>query len=464
MDEQTKSRALLRLELPDPPYYVGQALPARLALLVRRDLNLANVAFPESEEDAFLHSEFDNNPARGTINFRGQSYNAIVWDILITPIKAGAAELRFRQDIALQIVTSDSRFPSVFSMSRTRTEPTTLFTEPIPADILSVPEENRPEGFTGAIGQFEVSSVLSSRDLTVGEPATLTMTISGKGNFDRISPPELTDWENWRLYPPKVEFNPSDARGFEGSKSFEYILIPQAETISEVPAIAFATFDPVGTTFNPTVLEPVAVTVQPSDKPEGSAPFIPGLNQQETEEVRVPENILPLRPSAGTIHPKGSIAWQESNFWLYNLGIGVILGLIALWNRRRNRIRSDATLARRHAGGRKIRKTMQTAQAAAKRGNLSQFLESARFILQECVCHLSRSPVEAKTLVTSDCLSILASSNVDKSTQAKVSDILNAADAHQFAGVTFNKHELDQLLEKLTTVASDLNRYIRSSS
>ncbi|MEX0325525.1 MAG: BatD family protein [Puniceicoccaceae bacterium] len=462
MDEETKSRALLRLEIQQPPYFVGQALPARLALLVRRDLNLANVAFPESEGDAFLHSEFDNNPIRGTINYNGQSYNALVWDILITPIKSGTAELRFRQNIALQIVSPDSRFPSVFSMSRTRTETTTLATDAISTDILPLPEDNRPDGFTGGIGELAIASSVSSTELTVGEPMTLTLTVSGEGNFDRISPPELAGWENWRIYPPKVEFTPEDDRGFAGSKSYEFILIPQSEDITEIPAIEYATFDPRATAYSTDLLEAVPVTVAPSLKPVDSAPFIPGLSsEEEDQEERIPENILPLQADPGNLHPYGSILWKETSFWLMNLGIGLVLGLLAGWSRQRRRLLTDSSLARRHRGSRKVRKALQQAQVASRKGSVAEFLEVARFALQESISHLASEPLEAKTLVTTDCMAILRSSNVDASIQTKVTTILDKADAHQFAGVPIPPEELESLQRDLASVVQELSRHKR---
>jgi hypothetical protein len=461
MDEEARSRALLQLEVPRPPYYVGQALPARLALLIRKDLNLSNVAFPESEGDAFQHSEFDNNPARGTITHEGRTYNALVWDILITPIKAGPAELSFRQNIALQFVSSDSRFPSIFTMSRTRTESTTVFSKSLETDVLSLPETDASDSFSGGIGNFKVTSTLSTTDLTVGEPITLTINLKGEGNFDRISPPDLPDWENWRIYPPKVTFTPEDTRSFKGEKSFEFIIIPQAESIDSIPEIAYASFNPKLGSYESTLLESVAVTIKPSDKSVDTSPFIPSMGKDAQDSQQIPENILPLKPEPGDLHPSGSVLWKESRFWIINATVAVVLGLLAFWQFRRRRIRSDVTLSRRHAGSRQVRKALQKAQAAAKSGDVEAFLKPMRFVLQESICHLSKKNLEAKTLVTSDCLDILATHNVADPTPSKIAKILNAADAHQFAGSHLTPEDISSMYNDLTSIVSELNRYIR---
>ncbi len=459
MDEETRSRALIVLQMPDPPYYVGQALPARFNMMVRRDLNLTNVARPVSSSENFQHTDFDNNPQRANLQYKGNSYTGLIWDILITPIKAGPGELRFSQEVAVSVVTPDERFPSIFTMSRTRTEALTIFSEPLETEILPLPTEGRPDSFRDAIGDFTVKADYSTLELMVGEPITLTITIKGEGNFDRISPPEIPEWDNWRVYPPKISFEAEDATGFTGRKSFEYILIPQSEEITEIPAIAYATFNPADGEYRTMQLEARPVEVKPSDKPVDSTPItfsVGAGNDEETEQV--PEKILPLKPGPGQLVPVGSVFWKEPLFWLCNaLGL-VVLGALALWNRRRRRLETDSRLARRHAGSRKVRQALQAAQEASGQGQAEDFLRNARFAIQESLCHLSRKPLEANTLVTSDCLAIMKDNNLADDLVIRIEKLLYAADAAQFAGARFDTPQLEDLNKDLASAITELNR------
>lgn len=459
LSEEARSRALLRLEIPEPPYYVGQALPARLSLLVRRDLDLTNVAFPESTGDSFLHSEFDKNPARGTVRLQGRLYNVLSWEILITPIKSGTAELRFSQEIGIQVPSPDDPFQGLFSMSRRRSESYQVFTDPISTNVLPLPEEGRPERYGDAIGSFEAEASLAGTDLQVGEPVTFVITLTGKGNFERIAPPEIPEWENWRVYPPKVAFSPSDAIGFEGAKSFEYILIPQSADITEIPEFSYSTFDPEAGTYRTTSFGPIPVQVKPSDKPLDSGLFLPESEGRDgLEQPAVPRRILPLRTKPGTLIPAGSVLWQNPRFWIVNLLSGLLLLLCARGLHYRRRLEDDEALARRLSGNRKIRKALQQAGAAAASGNGAAFLEAARFALQERIAHLSSRNPEAKTLVTSDCLNILSERNVPDSLKSRIDELLNAADACQFAGALPAKSELAAMHKELINAISELSR------
>lgn len=456
MDEETQSRALLQLDMPDGPFYVGQAIPARLGLFIRNDISLSNIALPERSGDAFIHSEFDRNPARTRTRIDGRVYEAFVWDFIITPIKSAPAKLTFTQNIEIQVPTRDNRMPSIFNMTMGRTESALLSTDTLETEILPLPEEDQPDSFNGAIGTFTVTAQLSSRELMVGEPITLTLNISGEGNFDRISPPEL-EWENWRVYPPKVDFTAEDDAGFRGEKVFEYILIPRSEEIAEVPGIAYAVFDPQERAYETTLLDPEPVKVSPSDKPASQTAFLTDSREEARPEDRIPDSLLPIRPETGTLRKWGP-PWKQLPFWSGNLLAGLLLLVIGAWQRRRRKLLTDSRHAQRHFGSRRIRKALADARKAAEDGETEKFFAAARYAIQERTSHLSKSPVDAKTLVTSDCLLILHESTLPETAILKCSQILHAADACQFAGSVPEKNKLIELSEDLLALMTEMNR------
>ena len=457
MDEETRSRTLLQLDMPDGPFYVGQAIPARLGLFIRNDISLSNIALPESSGDSFIHTEFDRNPARTRTRVEGRVYEAFVWDFIITPIKSGPAKLVFTQNIEIQVPTRDNRMPSIFNMTIGRTESNLLSTDTFEMEILPLPEEDQPDSFEGAIGTFTVTAKLSSRELMVGEPITLTLNISGEGNFDRISPPELGEWANWRVYPPKAEFTPADEAGFRGEKNFEYILIPQSDAITEVPGIAYAVFDPEARVYENTILDPEPVSVSPSDKPVNQSPFMPDFAPEEPTADRIPDSLLPLRPETGTLKPWGP-PWRQWPFWSANLLVALLLLSIRFWQQRRRKLLTDSRHAQRHFGSRRIRKALAEARQAARDGDAAAFFAAARYAIQERTSHLSKSPVDAKTLVSSDCLLILKETKLPESAILKCSHILIAADACQFAGSAPEADKLVALSEDLFALITEMNR------
>lgn len=455
--EEQKSRAYLILELPDGPYYVGQSLKSRLILLGRNDLHLSPVRLPECENDLFQHTELNSSQQRGSLDYKGRSYNAIVWNIIITPIKTGITELKFRQDLELQTVSRDSRFPSIFSMTSTQSEPLTIYSDNQQMEILPLPEKPSGSTFSGGIGTFDVSVTLGSKTLTQGEPTTFTLALSGEGNFERIAPPDLPQWDNWRIYPPKVSFEEEETTGFKGSKSFEYILIPQSDALAEVPAFSYATFDPAKGDYVVTELGAIPVAVEASELSSAIDTFIPDPDNPGLQE-RVPEKLLSLRPELGRVYPAGSILWKDPVFWSMNAVVAMILASGAMLLRRRKRLRTDSRLARQYSGNRKVRKALQAAQQAVRENNPQNFHQHARFAIQESISHLSREPLESKSMVTMDCLRVLSEASVPVEVTEMVEKLLGRADAFQFAGLPTPEHELASLHKALISLITHLSR------
>jgi len=462
MDEETRQRAFLRVDIPDGPFYVGQAIPIRVGLFSRDDVNLTNIAFPEREGDAFINTEFDNNPPRTRTRIDGRIFETFVWDLILTPIKTGPADLQFRQNVSLQVVDPNERFPSLFSLSRSRSESYTLTSDRFETEILPLPAENQPDSFRDAIGKFSVSAALSSRELQTGEPITLTLSVSGSGNFERISPPILPDWEFWRIYPPKVEFLPDDEVGLSGTKTFEYILIPQDPSITEVPEISYASFNPETGSYETTVIEAEPVTVKPADQPLPDAlVFSPASSAVDDTDRIVPDSLLPIRPDPGSLYRTFGALWKSPPFWISNSFLALLLLVIRQLIHRRRRLSSDVRFAQRHSGDRKIRKALSEASKAASQSDAEAFFSMARFILQERVSHLANRPVDSKTLVTSDCLTILQDARIPDDLHEHCLHLLNAADAYSFAGAAPDKESLTRMAEELASVSIGLNRHVK---
>jgi hypothetical protein len=99
------------------------------------------------------------------------------------------------------------------------------------------------------------------KTVQVGDPITVTTTISGRGNFDRVNGPALEDEHGWHKYPPSSKFKQDDEVGISGSKTFEMVLSPN-EKKKELPLLAFSYFDPVKEQYVTLHSEPTPINVE----------------------------------------------------------------------------------------------------------------------------------------------------------------------------------------------------------
>jgi hypothetical protein len=140
----------------------------------------------------------------------------------------------------------------------------TVSSSPSELTVLELPTEGRPPDFNGAVGSFKIDGTLSSASAAAGDPLTLRMHVTGAGNFDRVDSPMLERLDQWKTYPPKSTFKPSDAVGYKGEKTFEQPLIASKPGAQTLPGLAFSYFDPTTRRYETARSAPLTVTISPS--------------------------------------------------------------------------------------------------------------------------------------------------------------------------------------------------------
>ena len=129
----------------------------------------------------------------------------------------------------------------------------TLHVAPLPA--------NPPPGFTGAVGTFDISAAdLGSGTLRVGEPATLRVTVQGRGSFSRLSVSGVAPSAGLNTYGVAATFKPGST-ALTGVKTFAQTVVPRQAGTVTVPASTLTYFDPSQRRYVTRHSTPLAVTV-----------------------------------------------------------------------------------------------------------------------------------------------------------------------------------------------------------
>src|SRR5438477_6046472 len=162
---------------------------------------------------------------------------------------------------------SDPFFSNPFGQFGERRE-VEISSEPVTLDVKALPQ-NAPPSFSGAIGNFTMTTEAKPKSVQVGDPITVTSTISGRGNFDRVNAPVVEDEHGWHNYPPSSKFKQDDEVGISGAKTFETVLSPN-EKKETLPVLAFSYFDPVKEQYVTLRSEPIAISVQGGAAPAPS--------------------------------------------------------------------------------------------------------------------------------------------------------------------------------------------------
>jgi hypothetical protein len=148
-------------------------------------------------------------------------------------------------------------------------------TRPVDIEVLPLPEEGRPEDFTGAVGQFDMSVTPSSRTLRTGESLTLSVKISGRGDIKSIRDLALPEFEDFRVFAPKARESADVQRlRVGGVKTFDLVLVPQRPGSFTLDGFTFSYFDPELGEYITEVADPIEIEVGEGD--EAMTGIIPG--------------------------------------------------------------------------------------------------------------------------------------------------------------------------------------------
>jgi hypothetical protein len=216
---------------------------------------------------------------------------------------------------------SDPFFSDPFSQFGEQRE-IEINSEPVAFEVKPLPP-NAPPSFSGAIGNFTMTTEAKPKAVQVGDPITVTSTISGRGNFDRVNAPAVEDDHGWHKYPPSSKFKNDDDVGISGAKTFEMVLSPN-ERKQSIPFLAFSYFDPAKEQYVTLRSDPIAIDVQ------GNAVSGPASVTSQPAASAMPA-------AAATPAAKQDILYQltepgrvQSFRWLYARAIFWIAQLIPL--------------------------------------------------------------------------------------------------------------------------------------
>jgi tetratricopeptide (TPR) repeat protein len=157
--------------------------------------------------------------------------------------------------------------------------------KPVSVDVAALPESNKPENFTGAVGNFTFNAKLNHDKVKANESINLKLTITGKGNINLATTPKINFPDGFETYDPKITENISTAGGVSGTKTYEYLVIPRKQGEFILKDINFSYFDVEKKKYVTIPSPEIKVTVDPGDpNSSGSAQVYNPKHEIQTEE------------------------------------------------------------------------------------------------------------------------------------------------------------------------------------
>ena len=423
--------------VPKKTAYLGEAIPLELRLYVDARVRWQPVAMPEIAGEGFTKQKIPE-PQRSQTQRNGREYDVLTFKTAIMPGRAGKitigpSEIPFNARVprarrggprSLLDMFDDDVFGDPFFST---TQQIKAKAAAIELNVRTLPAAGKPQDFAGAVGNFQMAAEGSPKHVKVGDPVTMRLRVSGRGNFDRTTAPVIKDPAGWRSYPPSNTFKADDDVGISGTKTFEMAVVPETKT-TEMPAFQFSYFDPVAEKYVTLATEPAPLSVEGGVAPAPVVPVpIPGTDAERPPAIPPappkPDDIVGLRYDRDEVQSFVPL-YQQREFWLAQGVAGlVLLGFLGLKLRRR----PDSTAVQMAA----LRREKAEALGRLRNAEMPHvdFIDAAARFAQIETALVTGHPAGGI-----DASAVRASARLDEATAEVIDEIFDARAELLFAG------------------------------
>ena len=451
---QLSDYAFIRLIPSKDKAYVGEPIPIEIQLFLQN----GRFNMPELTAEGFNLTEYPEPQSS-----RAQKGNAIyqvrTFQTVAIPVKAGNLKIGpVKMDVVLKIRQNQRRrspFNDPFEglLTRYQDVPAKIEAKAQNITVRPLPTEGQPDNFNGSVGQFSMSAKSSALEVTVGDPVTINIELSGIGTIESLNFPK-PEWPDFKSYEPTILSKKTDPLGLSGLKTFEQVIIPENETIKEIPSLKIPYFDPKSESYKVLSQGPFALKVNPSSKPDS----IQNTSIAETDssdlENEKPQlaDILWIKYEAGTLGNATPFVLRPAFWLLQSIPLLFLIGTLIL-RHKRNLFANNPKLRRQLQVEQITSKTLTKLAILIEENKALEFHIELATVLREQLGLKLDIPSEGITCDSID--EPLAKKNIKPETREILRKLFTSCDAASYAA-SQSTTELREYISDLEKVISDL--------
>lgn len=262
-------------------------------------------------------------------HYNGRNYNTTVYSqYVLFPQQSGKLEIpsiTFEGTIS-QMVASADPFDAFFNGGSYVNVKKNIVTPKLSINVKELPA-GKPANFSGGVGEFTISSSISTQELKTNDAVTLKLVISGTGNMKLINTPEVGFPQDFEIYDPKVDnkFNLTRS-GLSGNKVIEYLAIPRHAGTYTIPPVEFSYFDLKSQTYK--TLKTDAYTLNVAKGEGNSDQVVANFTNKEDLKV-LGKDIRYIKTGEVTLSKKDDYLFGSLTYWLWYL-VPMVLFIVFL--------------------------------------------------------------------------------------------------------------------------------------
>ena len=415
-----------------------------------------NTRIPEFK--GFLKQEIESGEIQTELeHYNGRNYQtAVLYRTLLFPQRSGDITIEPAQFEAVLRVQNRAQVRSIFDdFFGSYTAVNKPITAPgVTIHVLDLPA-NKPAGFSGGVGQFNLTSKISGTELNANEAVTLTLTIQGAGNMKLLKTP-MVDWpEGFEVYDPKVTNNfKNTTAGVSGTKTIEYLAIPRAGGTYTIPPVRFAYYDTQEQDYRTITTPEYTLNIERAANEDATAMVVNNFVQKENiqqlgTDIRYihTAELMPVADASSRAIRFGSLL-----FWLCYAIPSLLAALLFVIFRKKIKENADMTRVRYKKANKVAQRRLKVAEQLLKQNKKDAFFEE---IERAAWTYLSdRLSIPTAQLNKENIAQILSNKGVSDMIIQEMMHVLSTAEFARYAPTS--DHAMQEVYEDTIKIINQL--------
>lgn len=446
---------------------IGEAITVTYKLCTKVNL----VSYSISKLPSFTGFWSEDIPLQQQLQFSRQTIDGVLYSVadvkkvVIYPQRSGALTVDpMEGEVIARVQVKRSRnsndpfdqfFNDPFFNNTIRDVKYPIKSEPVQITVKPLPEVTPDCHFNGTVGKFNAEFSLDKKETKTNEAVTLKIKFSGKGNIKLIEAPVVNLPPDIETYDPKVNDNITVAAGgSNGSRTYEYLLIPRKPGNYKIPLDPFCYYD-VGKK-NYVKISPPELSVTVERGAESGAATVSGTSKEDVKMLN--KDIRFIKTTRLNDSSSGTLIFLSPTFFALQAFPFAALLLILVVRRKQIQQQSNIALLRSRKADSVARKRLKTAKRFLAANEKQKFLDEMFRALWGFVSDKLRIPVSE--LTRERIREELSLNNISDDVISSFSETVDACEYARFAPAS-EDYRLEDIYDKGISVITGLYKSIR---
>jgi hypothetical protein len=433
--------------------YVGEGIYVEYRLYFSDNVGIYDNAITEAPQyNGFWNQEIKRNgmPVK-TGTYNGETYRyAVLHKALLIPTTSGKLTIDpMKMDIVVAVPTGRADF---FGNVITRQVRKEFSSAKKIVNAQALPLKNKPEDFTGAVGEFSFDVSLSKNTLKANESSQIKVSVNGKGNLKLFELPKVETPKELEVYQPERKENVRiTGTGLSGSVTDNYTVVPQFKGKYRIPKTSFSYFNPKEKVYQTITTDDLYVDVLEGKE----VPTNSDANTVVKQDVKVTGSDFRYIQTTTNLQPIKTDDFFKSTLFYILLLLPILTIPVGIFIQKKKEERDSDVL------GNKLRKADKLAkkylsEAQKQLGNKEAFYEALERALHNYL--KAKLGVETSDISREKITDLLANKNVSKETINNFIEVFNNCDFARYTPIT--NVQMKEEYEKAKQVITQLDRQL----